>query len=302
MWLLIAELRKLVRPLVWGTVLASAGFCVLLVWGATSNASQSLNPGASVSRDCLVSPTTAACQAAGAQDHQFRVAQTRATNKLERPGAIGQVAAGLMSSLPGVFVVALLAGGHWGGEWSGRTVRALFTREGRRVRVLAAKWASLWVAAVVAVLVCWATLAVAGPLLATAYSLPAAGVPLWHGFGASLAAFGHALVILALFSAVGVAAGVIARGQLACTAATGGVLVVTLIVAGFASVGRWSPATFVQAWMQFQPSSQYLPTNFWARFLSGRTFSEPVGLVGVVAWIGAAGLIAARRVVRDVNV
>src|ERR1700687_1134384 len=139
MWLLIAELRKLARPLVWGTVLAAAGFCVLLAWGATSNASQSLNPLADVSAECLQSPS-AACQGRAAQDHGFRVAPARATSRLPRPGAVGQVAAGLLASLPGVFLVALLAGGHWGGEWSGRTIRALFTREGRRVRVLAAKW------------------------------------------------------------------------------------------------------------------------------------------------------------------
>jgi hypothetical protein len=43
MWLLIAELRKLARPLVWGTMLAAAGFCLLLAWGATSNASAALS-------------------------------------------------------------------------------------------------------------------------------------------------------------------------------------------------------------------------------------------------------------------
>jgi ABC-type transport system involved in multi-copper enzyme maturation permease subunit len=301
MWLLIAELRKLVRPLVWGTIIATAGFCVLLTWGATSNAAQSTGPQASVSGKCVRSPSPA-CQNPAAQQHDFRLAAARDTARLERPGAIGQVAGGLLASLPGVLVIALLAGGHWGGEWSGRTVRALLTREGRRRRVLVAKWVSLWAASVIALLAAWAALALAGPLLAAAYGLPAAGVPLWYGFGASLAVFAHALVVLALFSAVGVAAGVVARGQLACTAVTGGAVLVTLIVAGLGSAGRWSPATFVQAWMQFQFASQYLPTNFWARFLSGQAFGEPVGLLGVMAWTGVAGLIASRRVARDVTV
>jgi ABC-type transport system involved in multi-copper enzyme maturation permease subunit len=301
MWLLIAELRKLARPLVWGTVLAAAGFCVLLAWGATSNASQSLHPVADVPGQCLQS-SSPDCHARAAQDHGFRVTDARATSRLERPGAVGQVAAGLLASLPGVFVVALLAGGHWGGEWSGRTIRTLLARDGRRVRVLAAKWVSLWLAAVVTLLVCWAALAVAGPLLAAVYHLPAAGVPLWHGLGASLAAFGHALVVLAFFSAAGVAAGAVARGQLACTAGTGAAMIVCLVVSGLGSAGRGSPATFVQAWMQFHFSGQYLPTNFWARFLSGRSFSEPVGLLGIVVWMGVAGGIAVRRVARDVNV
>ena len=32
-WLLAAELRKLIRPLVWGTGLAIIGFCLLITWG-----------------------------------------------------------------------------------------------------------------------------------------------------------------------------------------------------------------------------------------------------------------------------
>jgi hypothetical protein len=219
------------------------------------------------------------------------------------------VAAGMLASLPGVFVVALLAGGHWGGEWSGRAVRTLFVREGRRGRVLVAKWISLWVAGTATLIVCWAALALAAPLFASAYGLPAAQVPLWHGLGTSISACGHALVVLALFSAVGVAAGAVARGQLACTALTGGGILVTLVVAGLGRAGRWSPATFVQAWMGFQFNNQALPTNYWARFITGSSgdavrmpFSEPVALLGLAAWIVAMGLVARRWVAHDVTV
>ncbi len=38
LWLLAAEFRKLVRPLVWGTALAIATFCVLITWAAAHNA------------------------------------------------------------------------------------------------------------------------------------------------------------------------------------------------------------------------------------------------------------------------
>ena len=34
LWLLVAEFRKLVRPLVWGTALAIVAFCLLITWGA----------------------------------------------------------------------------------------------------------------------------------------------------------------------------------------------------------------------------------------------------------------------------
>lgn len=62
------------------------------------------------------------------------------------PLAAGAEAAGLMASLPGALALALLAGAHIGGEWSGRTMKNLLTQEGRRWRVLAAKLVSLWLA------------------------------------------------------------------------------------------------------------------------------------------------------------
>lgn len=41
-WLLAAESRKLLRPLVWGAVLATVAFLVLLTWAATNNARSGL--------------------------------------------------------------------------------------------------------------------------------------------------------------------------------------------------------------------------------------------------------------------
>ena len=41
-WLLAAEARKLARPLVWGSALATIAFLVLLTWAATSNARRDL--------------------------------------------------------------------------------------------------------------------------------------------------------------------------------------------------------------------------------------------------------------------
>jgi hypothetical protein len=42
LWLLAAELRKLIRPLVWGAGLAIIGFCLLITWGGANNASGAL--------------------------------------------------------------------------------------------------------------------------------------------------------------------------------------------------------------------------------------------------------------------
>ena len=46
LWLLAAELRKLIRPLVWGTGLVIIGFCLLITWGGANNARGALaSPG-----------------------------------------------------------------------------------------------------------------------------------------------------------------------------------------------------------------------------------------------------------------
>jgi hypothetical protein len=91
---------------------------------------------------------------------------------------------------------------------------------------------------------------------------------MWAGLGSSASAAGRAVIVLGLFAAVGTAAGAIARGQLATTAITAGSMLLALLVAGIASIGQLSPASFVQAWMNFDAAG-YLPTNFWSRFISG---------------------------------
>jgi hypothetical protein len=109
-------------------------------------------------------------------------------------------------------------------------------------------------------------------------------------------------MVLGLFAAVGTAAGVIARGQLATTAITAGSMLVALLVAGIASIGRLSPASFVQAWMGFG-NAGYLPTNFWSRFVSGgQQPGELAGLLGIVLTAAVAAVIARWRFAADVTV
>src|SRR5205814_538616 len=91
------------------------------------------------------------------------------------------VAAGMLASVPGLLLIALVAGGHWGGEWGSRTIRLLLARQGRRTWVLAAKWLTIWAAGVAALVCCWLVLAVAAPMIAAAAGLPAS----WPGCSAS---------------------------------------------------------------------------------------------------------------------
>src|ERR1700730_9253835 len=124
MRLLRAELGKLNRPLLWGLTVAAMLFCVLLAVGGSANASGRTRPCTGV--DCTVGRMMAL------------TVEVHTAEQLD-PVAAGAEAAGLMASLPGALVIALLAGGHVGGEWSGRTLKNVLTQCGHRWRVLAAK-------------------------------------------------------------------------------------------------------------------------------------------------------------------
>lgn len=300
MSLLRAELRKLARPLVWGSALAVTGFCLLITWGAANNARGGL-ASPRIPNVCA-SAATAQCRNVIAHAHAAARATAIATSALAQPGEIGHVAAGMLASLPGLVLIALVAGGHWGGEWGQRTIRQLLSRQGRRGLVLAAKWLTIWAAGLATMLICWAVLALAGPLIAAVIGLPTAHAGLWAGLGSSAAAAGRAALVLGLFAAVATAAGAIARGQLATTAITAGVFLLALLLAGIASVGRLSPASFIQAWMSF-PANGYLPTHFWSRFAGGgHQVGQLAGLMGMTITAAVAALTARWRFAADVTV
>jgi ABC-type transport system involved in multi-copper enzyme maturation permease subunit len=297
--LLRAELRKLARPLVWGSGLAVTGFCLLITWGAANNARGGL--ASPRIPDVCVSAATAQCRNVIAHAHAAARAAAAATSALAQPGEIGHVAAGMLASLPGLVLIALVAGGHWGGEWGQRTIRQLLSRQGRRGLVLAAKWLTIWAVGVATMLICWVVLALAGPLIVGVVGVPAAHAGLWAGLGTSAAAAGRAALVLGLFAAIATAAGTIARGQLVTTAITAGVFLLALLVAGIASVGWLSPASFVQAWMGF-PANGYLPTNFWSRFGgSGHQLGQLAGLMGMTITAAVAALAARWRFAADVT-
>jgi ABC-type transport system involved in multi-copper enzyme maturation permease subunit len=300
MSLLRAEFRKLSRPLVWSSALTIVFFCVLITWGAANNA----RGGLAIPRipDVCAHAATAQCRHVITQAHASARAAAAATSALAQPGEIGHVAAGMLASLPGLALIALVAGGHWGGEWGLRTIRQLLSRQGRRGLVLAAKWLTIWSAGVATMLGCWAVLALAGPLIVAGAGLPSAHAGLWAGLASSAAAIGRAAAVLGLFAAVGTAAGAIGRGQLATTALTAGVFLLALLLAGIASVGKLSPASFVQAWMGFA-SNGYLPTNFWSRFTGGgQHLGQLAGLAGMAITAALAGLAARWRFAADVTV
>ena len=272
---------------------------MLITWAAAHNARAAL--ASPKIPDICARAATGPCEQVIAHAHAAAKAAAAATWQLAQPGHIGQVAAGMLASLPGLLVIAMIAGGHWGGEWGSKTLRQLLCREGRRGRVVTAKWLSIWAGGVASLLACWLVLAAAGPVITAAAGLRAAHTALWAGLGSSASAAGHAVVVLGVFAAVGTAAGTIGKGQLATTAVTAGSMLLALLVAGIADIGRFSPATSVQAWMSFGPAG-YLPTNFWSRFLSsGQHVSQLAGLAGVILTAAIAAAIARWRMAADVT-
>jgi ABC-type transport system involved in multi-copper enzyme maturation permease subunit len=306
--LLSAELGKLRRPLTWGVTGAAALFCVLLAVGGAHNAQAGAQAAGGPLPSCaaLGVPAGPACTAARTieqvryrqRDAALTAAAVHTAAQLN-PIAAGAEAAGLMASLPGALALALLAGGHIGGEWSGRTMKTLLTQHGRRWQVLGAKLVSLWLAGIGLIAACWAALAAAGPILTRVDHLPAAH----QGAGPALALAGsqvaRALLVLAAFAAIGLLAAVVTRNTIGTTATTAGVFVAMLVIATLPGLGRWTPATWMQGWMGFPvgiASITALPSNFWSRFISagGSAPSQLLGLVGLCALLLACGAVSAR--------
>ena len=188
-------------------------FCVLLAVGGAHNAALEGGAPAGHLPSCaeLGIPAGPSCTRARARE-RARMAQAGAQPAQVaaqlNPLAAGAEAAGLMASLPGALALALLAGAHIGGEWSGRTMKNLLTQQGHRWRVLAAKLVSLWLAGVGLIAVCWLALAAAGPVLAHIDHLPAAHESAAHALSLAGSQAARALLVLAAFAAIGLLAAV----------------------------------------------------------------------------------------------
>ena len=287
MRLLAAELRKLNRPLMLALLVFAAGFCVMLAIGAANNARMAMNDAGE--RGTLIA----------AQNH---LAAAAVANQLS-PGAAGAEADGLMASLPGAFLAAMLVSGHVGGEWTGRTLKNVLAHNGQRARVLAAKAVSAWLALVAILAVCWAALAASGPVICGISGLPPAGEAVSTGLEHSGAQFARALLVLAFFVVLGLIMAVITRGTMGTVAGSIAAVVALLALGTVPTAGKWTPATWVEAWMGFAPGSRSittLPDNFWSRFTSaagvvpGHLFGLE-GLTGAVVVPAAAAWWMFRR-------
>jgi hypothetical protein len=147
---------------------------------------------------------------------------------------------------------------------------------------------------------CWAALAAAGPVLAKANGLPASQQSVRAGFEHSGSHIARALLVIAFFVLIGLLAGVLTQGTVGTISAAAGATVAILALGTVPSLGKYTPATFVEGWMGFSSVSRSagaLPDNFWSRFTDshGVVPGHVFGLVGLVATMAVGAWIAWRR-------
>jgi ABC-type transport system involved in multi-copper enzyme maturation permease subunit len=311
MRLLIAELTKLRRPLTWGIAAAAVLVSLTFAWQGVKNASSAEQRSrAAVIRaptcdDFALPPGPLCNQAVAVQvqidAYHYRLAAAKPSSRhnarpsdalpVEQPLAAGKVALGFMASLGGALLILLLAAGDMGGEWDRQTIKTMLCQDGRRWRVLAAKAASVWIAAIAILVVDWVVLAAASPLLQAAYPLSSPGLS-WSAAWSSVAAdAARAPFIVAIFAIVGVAAAVLVRNSLGAFALAGGFLVASLTVAGnFPALAPWTLAYWVSGWMQFR-SHGFVIYHFWVDGFPP-SVHPPGALTGFLGLLGVVLVVA----------
>jgi ABC-type transport system involved in multi-copper enzyme maturation permease subunit len=306
MRLLRAELRKLRRPLSMWSIVAVLAIVGLFAWGSQKSVSDDLRfiaKYATHAPPCKAFGLPPGTDCARAQQQWLEhekdegasrgASEARAAELIRSPLGAGRMAAGMMASLVGAVVLLLLAAGHLGNEWSGRTIKQVLTQEGRRWRVLAAKLASLIVAGVTLLLVLWAFLAALAPLFDAVYPL---GVRLSAGtdLHASLSAGWHSVVVIVAFAVLGMLCAVITRNTLGSFFLGFAFVIATIILSTFSAVTRWTLAYWVTGWMRFHTPNG-LVTHLWRDEFPIHAPSVTAGLVGLAVFAAVCGALSLAR-------
>jgi ABC-type transport system involved in multi-copper enzyme maturation permease subunit len=186
----------------------------------------SRRPGSAQSSEC-------AQYLAGLDDTQNaelkkQIETVQAASLEQNPLGVGTQAGGLLASLLGFFAIVLLAAAHVGGEWTGKTVRAVLTRQPHRLKFLAVKTLSVWLASLGLLAATWAILAVGAAYFRLASPLDpvAGGLPAVDG----LIALGKSAAVLAVYSVLATGLAVIFRGVIGGIVAGAGFGVASLML------------------------------------------------------------------------
>jgi ABC-type transport system involved in multi-copper enzyme maturation permease subunit len=223
---------------------------------------------------------------------------------MQNPLGGGILAAGMMASMIGAVAILLLAAGHVGNEWTGKTIKQVLTQEGRRWRVIVAKMLSLWLVGVGLLAGLWLALAILAPIFRAAYHLPVPSVSASAALRMSLKPTVRALLVIAVFVALGTLAAVITRNTLGSFFLGFAFIVGSMILAGFKAVAAFTLDYHVAGWMGFHGSEFGMPTYLWRdSFYPAKPPTHAVGLIGLAVTVAVFVGLALLRVERsDVKV
>jgi ABC-type transport system involved in multi-copper enzyme maturation permease subunit len=253
--------------------------------------------------DQILAEQAAEEQRAEADYRRQVAAQIRTAKAFAGPIGSGAMAGGLLASLFGAVAILLLAAGHVGNEWSGRTIKQVFTQEGRRWRVLAAKIVSLWLMAVGLLVVAWIGLAVVGQLALASSNLPGPNPTTSASLRMTGPVVGRALLVFLVFTVLGVVAASITRNTLGSFFLGFAVVIGSLILTASKATARYNLGYWVAGWMGFH-NDGLLTNNLWTtNFYPLRFPKHSVGLMGLLIFSAACVAIALVRITRsDVKV
>jgi ABC-type transport system involved in multi-copper enzyme maturation permease subunit len=310
-----AELSKLARASVVVAALGCAGIAAVVTSFSLSHADVQYQVARDAYRQAAHPPSEAwFCRSEGvpvgprcdrARTQELRAAsgllrETSAAYPVARaaqdPLGVGGVVAGLLASLVGVLVLGWLTVAHVAGEWSRGTIATVLAAEPRRVRFVLAKFVTAWLAGLGLLAFVWAAMLALEPFFRRVYDTP----PAPAGFDVSSYAAGQVLraaVVLAAIAAVSTAAGVLLRRPFAAAVALAGAVFVSLSATAWDSTSRFSPASWVEAWMRFRPVTQWVD-HVWVDGWSAHP-SQASGVLGLCLATVAALAIAGIRITRS---
>jgi hypothetical protein len=207
-------------------------------------------------------------------------------------GVLG-VAAGFIASLPGAIGLLAVAAAFVSGEWERGSIAAVFGRNPDRGAFVVTKFAILWLLGMAWLVTAYAALVALVPVLNALYEAQAieSGVDV---LGFSLVRLGKATVVLAAYSAIGTAFGVLVRSPLASLASSVAFLSLGI---GIARVWPISFGYWVAQWMSYD-RNDFGGSHLWPVHAAGARLIEelvaPMGLAACLVFAGLAAMVLRR--------
>jgi ABC-type transport system involved in multi-copper enzyme maturation permease subunit len=324
-----ADFSKLRRPLTFWLTIVVMGFCVLYAANLQGSANarldqdksmiaegqrmvqQAQSGGLSKSDPAYIDVGSAKSFLATSQS-QYKDTQRESAYaaSTQRPlGSLG-IALGLVCSIVGAFALVVLASGHVAGEWTGLTIKEALIADRRRGMTILAKMASLFAFGVWLVVCSW--------IAVMLWGLVSKGLhPALAGIATNSASYDWAIrmtwkapVAILFFAALAVFLSILIRNNIGTVLAGIALIVGVNILGVFVMFARYTPASWLAAWMDFRPQNLNSANHYlWMSKLSdaldagGRavqphwTFNANAFALGVliVAIIAAAVIVMRRR-------